>query len=173
MAEEQNETQVVEEESGGGGLMRMLMFGGIGLALLAAGVFGGPMITNLFSPSAEEEEVVEEGGAVSNEPEIYQSLHPPLVVNFKDAAGNGHFMQITMEVMSRDQGVINAVREHTPAIRNALILMLGNTDYDAVVTREGKEQMLSDALAGIQKVMQQRTGETGIEEVFFTSLIIQ
>ena len=82
-------------------------------------------------------------------------------------------MQITMEVMSRDQEVINAVREHTPVIRNALILHFGSADYDAVVTREGKERMLDDALAEIQTVMEERIGESGVEEVYFTSLIIQ
>ena len=82
-------------------------------------------------------------------------------------------MQITMEVMSRDQSVINAVREHTPVVRNALILMFGTAEYEAVVTREGKEQMLDDALAEIQQVMQERIGEPGIEAVYFTSLVIQ
>ena len=171
MAEEENEVQPAEEKSGGG-LMQKLIFAGAGIALLAAGVLGGPIIKNMISPPAEEGEAAE-AETPSDKPEIYQSLHPPLVVNFRDSAGESHFMQITMEVMSRDQGVINAVREHTPAIRNELILMLGNTDYDEIVTREGKERMLDDALSEIQGIMQDRIGETGVERVYFTSLIIQ
>lgn len=172
MAEEQNETQVVAEKSGGG-MTKMIMFGGIGIALLIAGVFAGPAIKNMISSPPAEDEAVEDGAPASAGPAIYQSLHPPLVINFKDSFGDSHFMQITMEVMSRDQEVINAVREHTPVIRNALILMFGNADYDVVTTREGKEQMLDEALSEIQGVMEERIGETGVEEVFFTSLIIQ
>ena len=140
MAEEQNETQVVAEESGGG-MMKMIMFGGISIALLVAGVFAGPAIKDMISSPPAEDVAVEDGAPANAEPAIYQSLHPPIVINFKDSFGDSHFMQITMEVMSRDQEVINAVREHTPVIRNALILMFGAADYDVVTTREGKEQM--------------------------------
>lgn len=82
-------------------------------------------------------------------------------------------MQITMEVMSRDQNVINAVRDHTPAIRNSLILLFSGAVYEEVTTREGKEQMLADGLAEIQKVMLETTGDDNVEAVYFTSLVIQ
>jgi flagellar FliL protein len=94
-------------------------------------------------------------------------------VNFKDAYGDPHFMQVTMEVMSRDQEAVNAVRDHTPAIRNALILMFGQAKYERVVTREGKEELLDDALVEIQGVLTDRIGEPGVEEVYFTALVIQ
>jgi flagellar FliL protein len=78
-----------------------------------------------------------------------------------------------MEVMSRDQEVINAVREHTPVIRNALILMFGTSMYEKVSTREGKEEMLENALTEIQTVMTERIGEPGVDEVYFTALVVQ
>jgi flagellar FliL protein len=125
----------------------------------------------LSPPEAEGDATVEE--ELSNDPPLYTSLHPPLVVNFKDVVGDSHFMQITMEVMSRDQSVINSVREHAPAIRNSLILLFSGAVYEEVTTREGKEQMLADGLVEIQKVMAETTGETGVEAVYFTSLVIQ
>ena len=172
MAEEQDKTQTAPEKSGGG-IMKMAIFGGIAVVLLIAGVFAGPAIKNMTSPAPTDEEAADESAVDSSDPEIFQSLHPPLIVNFKDSAGNSHYMQITMEVMSRDQETINAVRDHTPVIRNALILHFGGADYDFIITREGKEQMLADALAEIQSVMEERYGDTGVEEVYFTSLIIQ
>ena len=82
-------------------------------------------------------------------------------------------MQITMEVMARDQGVINAVREHTPVIRNALILLYSGAVYDEVTTLDGKEKMLADGLEKIQGVMTEQIGEPGVEAVYFTALVIQ
>ena len=172
MAEEENVTEAPPEKSGG--MMKMVLFGVVGIALLATGIFAGPAVMNMISPPEEPE--TEETGEAAGQPSgpaIYQSLHPPLVVNFKDAYGDPHFMQVTMEVMSRDPNVINSVRDHTPAIRNALILMFGQAKYEEVVTREGKEKMLDDALAEIQKVMTDRIGEPGVEEVYFTALVIQ
>lgn len=172
MADEE-ETAETPPESGGG-MMKKIVIGAGAVALLAVGIFAGPAVKNLISSDeAAETEVGEETDIVSSGPPIYQSLHPPLVVNVKDAVGDTHFMQITMEVMSRDQEVINAVREHTPVIRNALILMFGTSKYESVSTREGKEEMLANALNEIQGVMSERIGEPGVEEVYFTALVVQ
>ena len=82
-------------------------------------------------------------------------------------------MQITLEVLSRDQVIIDEVRNHAAVIRNSLILMYGSVNYDFVTTREGKEKMLADALEEIRGIIERETGETGVEAVFFTNLIIQ
>ena len=169
MADEANENPQ-EEEAKGGGMMKMIMLAVIGLVLLGAGVFAG--MTFMGGDEPAEAEAAEEAEPTEG-PAIYQSLHPPLVVNFKDALGDSHFMQITMEVMARDQNLINSLREHTPAIRNALILHYSASVYEEVTTREGKEKMLAEGLAEINKVMQEQTGEDGIEAAYFTALVIQ
>ena len=168
MVEEETGAEAVAEETKGGP-GKKLLFGGIGLALVVA---GGLAITFMGSGSPEEADGEAPVANVSK-PALYTSLHPPLVVNFDDINGVTHFMQITMEVMSRDQNVINAVREHTPVIRNNLILLYGNSIYEEITTRKGKEQMLADGLAEIQNIMKERIGEAGVEAVYFTSLIIQ
>ena len=129
-------------------------------------------MTFLGGESPAEAEAAEEDVPPSA-PAIYQSLHPPLVVNFKDELGDSHFMQITMEAMGRDQSEINAVREHIPVIRNALILLFSNVVYEEIVTREGKEKMLADGLAEIQRVMTEQTGKPSVEALYFTALVIQ
>lgn len=168
MAEEDNATD--NAAGSGGGMMKKLLFAGIGLLLLGAGVFAGITLIGGDEP-ADGEEVAETEPAGG--PALYTSLHPPLVVNFKDSAGDSHFMQITMEVMAREQNVINSVREHTPVIRNSLILLYSGAVYEEVTTREGKEKMLADGLVEIQKVMTEQIGEPGVEAVYFTALVIQ
>ena len=170
MADEEQQNEGGEEKSGG--MMKLLMFGGIGIVFLVVGVFAGPMIMNMISPPEVEEEAAAEAEP-SDGPAIYTSLHPPLVVNFKDAAGDAHFMQITMEVMARDQGVINSVREHVAVVRNALILHYSGAVYEEVTTREGKEKMLAEGLAEVNKVMTDMTGEGEVEALYFTALVIQ
>lgn len=168
MAEEENQTEGAVQS---GGMMKKLIFAGFGLALVGAGVIAGMTFLGGDEP-AENGEVAEEA-APTSQPALYTSLHPPLVVNFKDSAGDSHFMQVTMEVMARDQDVINAVREHVAVIRNNLILLYSGVIYDEITTRAGKEKMLADGLAEVQKVMTEQTGEAGVEAVYFTALVIQ
>lgn len=170
MAEE--DTQEATAESGGG-MMQKLLLGGGALVLIVVGVVAGPSVINLVSQSEEEAAADTEVEEPSSRPEIYTSLHPPLIVNFTDSLGDAHFMQMTLEVMARDQDVINAVREHAPVIRNDLILLYTSIIYEEVTTREGKEKMLADGLAVVQQIMSERIGESGVEALYFTGLVIQ
>jgi flagellar protein FliL len=190
MADTENDTadelDTEAEPAAGGGLKQKLILGGGAVLLLAIGLFAGPIVQNLMSPAGDaspagDEAVAEEPAepevkevvVKSDDPELYQGLHPAMVVNFRDAAGDQHFMQIEMEVMARNQKVIEAIKNHTPLIRNNLILLYGGVSYEAVTTREGKEQMLADGLREIQKVLTPRVGKPNVEALYFTSLIIQ
>ena len=163
------------EEQPGGGKIKLVMLGGGALALLAIGIFAGPAIQNMIFPAAgedasaaDEQAVVEDLGA-----ELYQPLHPALIVNVTDQFGEPHFMQIEMQVMARDQDTINAIREHTPLIRNNLILHYGTLKYETVTTRAGKEQMLADGLKVVRDVLEPRITTPNAEALYFTSLVIQ
>ncbi len=183
MADEEEDGEIQETpettETSSGGMVRKLMLGGIAVVLIGVGVVAGPIVMNMISspPAEEGEEVaaeeVEEPADDSSGPALYVNLHPPLVVNIKDSVGEAHFMQITMEVMARDQELLNSVRDHVAVIRNNLILLYGSADYEYVTTRPGKEKLLADGLAEIQKIMLQKVGNDNVEALYFTSLIIQ
>jgi flagellar FliL protein len=163
----------------GGGLLKKLLFGGGALLLLALGLFAGPVIQKMMHPAATTAAAVEEPAVAElpapdpGKPAIYTALYPALVVNFQDATGDAHYMQIEMEIMTRDQKVVDAVKQHNSVIRNNLILLYGNVEYEAIRSRAGKEQMLADGLREVQAVLSQRIGTPGVEALYFTSLIIQ
>lgn len=172
MAEETEQAEDgAEAAEAGGGMMKKIVLIVGALALLGGGVFAGMTFMGGDEPVDGEE--LAENTEPDAAPPIYQSLHPPLIVNFKDSVGDAHYMQITMEAMARDQDVINSVRDHTPVIRNALILLFSSAIYEEVVTLEGKKKLLSDGLTEIQTVMTEQIGEPGVEALYFTALVIQ
>lgn len=165
-----NQENAKQPPKAGGGFGKILLIALGGAALVAAGVFGGSLFDEGSAPAAAGEPPAE---AAPSEPAVYTSLQPPMVVNFRDSSGESHYMQVTLEVMARDQKVIDAVKQHSAVVRNSLILLFsGTVDYAALNTREHKEQLLADALAEVRKVMGER-GVDGVEAVYFTSLIIQ
>jgi flagellar FliL protein len=174
------ETEVAEAPiKSGGGMLGKVIIAVVAIVLIGVGAFAGPRLLDMIkgTPDADTAEADPEMAAAADKPvdgpEIYQSLLPPLVVNIKDAYGDVHYMQLSMEAMARDQNVINAIREHTPLIRNNLILLYGSASYEAVTTREGKEQLLADGLAEIRAVMKSRIGDADVEALYFTALVIQ
>jgi flagellar protein FliL len=110
----------------------------------------------------------EEGGGKTA---VYYAIDPPLVVNFEDGSVV-RFLQITMEVMAHDQKAIDSVQKNMPLIRNNLLLLMSNRNYQSLMSREGKDKLRAEALAEIKDV-QKKQGGGDIDDVLFTSFVVQ
>ena len=135
----------------------VLVLGGVTFAALYfAGILGGD----------------EAAAPVAKAPPIYLPMEPPFVVNF-DADADVRFMQITLQVSARNQQVIDQVKEHGPAIRNGLVMLFSSQDPVTLNTRDGKEALRKQSLDEINKVLKEQSGLTGVENVYFTSFVMQ
>ena len=66
---------------------------------------------------ADAEDDGEEEGDAENMPAIYLPIDPAFVVNFA-SQGKARFLQVTVEVMTRDPLMPDQVKLHMPVIRN-------------------------------------------------------
>jgi flagellar FliL protein len=117
-------------------------------------------------PQAAAAEPVEE-----EKDAIYLGLDPAFVVNF-ERNGTIRYLQLSLQVMSFEQSAIDKVAANMPAVRNTLILLLSAQDYDSLATLEGKENLRSQVLDSVNKVVRLK-GDTKVNEVFFTGFVIQ
>jgi flagellar FliL protein len=102
---------------------------------------------------------------------MFYAIDPPLVVNFEDGSAV-RFLQISMEVMAKDQKAIDSVQKNMPLIRNNLLLLMSNRDYQSMMSREGKEKLRAEALAEIRAVQKKQGGED-VDDLLFTSFVVQ
>lgn len=105
-------------------------------------------------------------------PAVYQSIDPPFIINFEDQ-GVLRYLQIGLAVMTRDKGVVDAVTNNLPQIRNNLIMLFANQKLETLQTNEGKEKLRAQALEQIQAVLSREIGYAGIEAVYFTIFVMQ
>ena len=111
----------------------------------------------------------EEGG--SGKAAVYFAIDPPLVVNFEDGSAV-RFLQITMEIMAHDQKAIDSVQKNIPLIRNNLLLILSNRNYQSMMSREGKEKLRQEALTEVRAV-QKKEGSPDVDDLLFTTFVVQ
>jgi flagellar FliL protein len=103
----------------------------------------------------------------------YFKFEPAFVVNFGEP-GNTRFLQITVEAMSRDPKVVEAVKASEPVIRNDLVLLFSSQKYDELMSAEGKEGLRKKALESIRKaIADEGARPETLEGVYFTSFVIQ
>jgi len=122
--------------------------------------------------SEDTEEDIDEEGDGETQPAIYLPIDPAFVVNFA-SQGKARFLQVTVEVMTRDPLMPDHIKLHMPVIRNNLMLLFSSQSYDGVSTLEGKESLREEALEVVQQILEEETGDPGVEAVYFTSFVMQ
>ena len=123
--------------------------------------------------SKESKDGKKKGENEHKEPAQYAKLDPPFVVNF-EAKGLMRFLQVTVEVMTRDAETLELLKKNDPMIRNDLIMLFGSQQYDSISTREGKEKLRAEALETVGKVIAAEGGEAEkVEQLYFTSFVMQ
>jgi len=106
-------------------------------------------------------------------PAQFVELDPPFVVNFEPGA-TARFLQIAVQLMTRDPHMVEFLKANTPIIRNDLLLLFGNRHVEEVATNEGKEALRTAALQTVRKIVDSEGGKGAeLEAVYFTSFVMQ
>lgn len=103
----------------------------------------------------------------------YLPLDPPFVVNLNGGLDGPQYLQIEIQLMTRDSVSLANLEQHTPAIRARLLMLLSQQTAEGIADRAGKERLQTTALAEVQKLMRAETGKPAVEELLFTSFVTQ
>lgn len=167
--------------------MKLVIVGALALfvALVAAQVavplINGFIAGNVHARAADadgealaDDEATEEDvrGEVPSGPALYTALDPPFVVSYDSEAGP-RYLQLTLQAMARSEKTIDAVKQHSPAIRNAVLFMLSGYAIEVLGTQAGKEQLRKDLLGAANEILAKNGVKQSIEELYFTSIVIQ
>lgn len=168
MAEEADaDTENGEEGAKKSGLIKWVIIGVGVIAVIAATVFG----TLMFVKGGDEpDELAEE--TPSNPRAIYYAVNPEFQTNYL-VNGRQRLFQVALTLVTRDSNVIAGLSKHAPSIRNKVVILLGGQSFEKLQGLEGREQLRDELLLGIQEILNNEIGSTGIEKVLFTDFVMQ
>ena len=171
------------KKSGGGALMNGLMTFVFALLAVIVGGFVNAKLHPLPDMQLDKDGKITaiapvssggghgEGGEGGKGASMYYAIDPPLVVNFEDGSVV-RFLQISMEISAHDQHALDAVQKNIPLIRNNLLLLMSNRNYQSMMSREGKEKLRQEALTEVNAV-QKKSGAPSVDDLLFTSFVVQ
>ncbi len=153
----------------------------IALVVLLAG--GGGAYYFMFMG---DEAVVEEGteGAeekeVEAEPEdenvdtalVYFEMDKPFVVNFPKSSGVS-LLQISIALSVESVTAVELLKKHEPMIRNNFLMLISGQVPQGLKTVEGKEKLIELMHEEVDKVMKKMGSKNKVQDVFFTSFVMQ
>ena len=177
----------------GGALL--LVGGGVGVGLYASGMLGGgsaaaaedngpklvPKSEQKRGGDGEGKEGEGESGAGGKATPLgeggdkyastYFTMEKEFTSNLRESV---HFIQVGIAVSTPyDERVVENIKTHEIAIRSAILMTLGETEEDAVFTKDGKEGLQKRLVASINQVLKQKEGFGGISNVYFTNFVVQ
>jgi len=169
MAEE--EQQADTEEVAAGGSKKKMIFIIVGALLLIGGSIGGTLLIVGGGDDTAEAEVEEEVVVDRDDPS-YIELKPAFTVNLapEDPVG---FLQISMQVLTFNDDVAKDLEKHKPLIRNNLLVLFGAQTSAELRAAEGKEKLQKSALETVQSVVNEHGSGGEVDNVFFTSFVMQ
>jgi flagellar protein FliL len=101
----------------------------------------------------------------------YYKIETPFTSNLKDSDS---FIQMSLGISTYyDERVIQNVQAHEMALRSAVILTLAQQDAMLLSTPAGKEYLQQQLTHSFNATLRQKTGFGGIDNVYFTSLVVQ
>ncbi len=172
------EKETKETKPSGNG--KIILFAVVGAVLLSAMVGGGVFyFMNAKgehkgdSKSAPVAHVEEEEAVGFNRPAFYFSLAPAFVVNFQSKEKQVRFLKVELDGVTRQEATLEEIKTHMPMIRNSLVMLFSKQVYEDLLDPDGKEELRKSARKVVQKVLKKETGKKGVEDIFFTSFVMQ
>lgn len=170
MAEEETQEAVEATEATGGGKMKLILIV-VSALLLIGGSIGGTLLIvggddETAATEADEEVEVSRGDA------SYVELKPAFTVNLAPEDPIG-FLQISIQVLTFNDDVAEELEKHKPLIRNNLLVLFGKQSSAELRAPEGKERLQKSALETVQSVINKHGSGGEVDNVFFTSFVMQ
>jgi flagellar FliL protein len=164
---------------------RLIIIIVVAAVVLLGGIVGGVLLMRSHSTDEKSEDATPEKAAKTAKtakvtkaqmpkgPPIYTELEPPLIVNFEHQ-NTVRFLQVTLQIMTRDPATSELIKLNDPIIRNDLLLLLGDQPYSAISTTEGKEKLRASTLDTVRRIVSKEGGKAPfVEAVYFTSFVMQ
>lgn len=100
----------------------------------------------------------------------YYALKPSIVSNL---TGGPKYIRSDIQLMTEYASEIPKIELHAPALRHAILMLIAGQDGKQLQTREGKESLRKAALAAIQEQLKELTGNTIVNDLYFTAYYVK
>ncbi len=191
MSETKSEDEIPKAKKKG--KLKAMLFGTALIVLLGGGgAAGGFYAAGMVGGDQEEAEdpnkpkiILKDGTAVSEKEAkhaapnatssaykvTYHQIEQPFTSNLSDSDS---FAQLSLAVSTfYDERVFENVTNHEIAIRSAVLMELGQQNAAELEQPEGKLKLKRKLRDIINETLKEKTGFGGIEDVYFTNMVVQ
>ncbi|TKB47236.1 flagellar basal body-associated protein FliL [Ferrimonas sediminicola] len=143
-----------------------------GAGVLLAAIVAGVVILLSSGDDRQGAEQVEISTPLTPGDALYVGMPRPFLFNLPGEK-RSYLVQIKVQVQVRGFGDQEIAKKHIPLIEDSLLSTFSAADAKQLSTREGKEELRTQALINVQTTLQGITGKPVVERVLFTGFVMQ
>ena len=113
-----------------------------------------------------------DGGVLRSDVPLYQKTGT-LVVNLLNEDDETHYMQVDVTLMTRNVKCAKALEFYVPVFRNVFLELFSRKSYQQMMIPDEREKLRKDAFDAALKVATKKMKNPQIEDVMFTSFVVQ
>lgn len=115
----------------------------------------------------------EEAEAAAPGKSKYVDLAPSFVTNFGTSSQNMQFLKADVSLRVASQSAVNIVEANMPLIRHQIVMLLSSQSNESMAQPNNQELVRIEALALTRKVLEAETGSPQVDDLLFTSFVVQ
>ncbi|MGV3742210.1 MAG: flagellar basal body-associated protein FliL [Burkholderiaceae bacterium] len=96
----------------------------------------------------------------------------PFTVNLRSEEME-QYLQVSMTLQVKEQEAADQIKLYMPEVRNRLLLLLSSKTGPEILTPEGKKKLAEEIMASLKTPFAPHTKPHGVNNVFFTSFVVQ
>jgi flagellar FliL protein len=114
----------------------------------------------------------ESGGGASS-PSPYLNMRPPFVLNVVENE-EVHHLELSLSFIPIDGTVAPLIKEHEPAIRHAIVILISGRQVSEISTSQLKTKLRDEITQEVNRVLLENANkEDAIKRTLFTGFLIQ
>lgn len=121
---------------------------------------------------AEEEETGAEAEEKPKETIAYVSLGDAMVLNLA-STGKTRFVQFKADILVTGSDGETDVKNHLAAVRHALIMSYSGQTVENMRSAQSREEIRVAAVAKVKTLIEELSGNSGVENILFSSFLVQ
>lgn len=106
-------------------------------------------------------------------PAQYFAMDPPFVVNLNGPLDGPRYLQVEIQLVSRNPEEAKLITDNAPAIRAHLLMLLSAVQSNEITDAAGRQKLRQSALTEAQRVMTDETGRRCVADLLFTNFLTQ
>lgn len=170
MAEEEDDLDLDIEQAGAPKKKLIIIIAAAAVLLIGIGVAGWLLLSGDEDEAAEDAVAEQLEEQVERGPVAYHDMSPVFIASLP---GKPSMLQVGLQVRIYDPELTQFLSYNDPALRHAILNLLGAQDGKILQTREGKEALRGALKEEINALIKKYQGSGEVDEVLFSSFVMQ